>query len=558
MNPASNKETVYVDIDDEITGIIDKVQSSNGKIVALVLPKRAAMLHSVVNMKLLKRTAANAKKQVVLITSEHNILPLAGAVGLYVASTLQSKPAIPPSPLDSDGTAAVGPETDLVDPTKPVGELAGLAAANQAKDEEAIEIDSAPEAEAVPASTKKSKKPGAGKNKLKVPNFEKFRTKIALGALGLLLLIGGWYLAFFVMPRASVTLTTDTSETSVDLQLTASPAATRIDAENRIVPVVTREVQRTQSERNSASGQRNLGEKASGTVGLQNCTKTDGAVRIPAGTTITSNNLAFVTQENVNLPESSFSGSDRCTTDSKDVRVVAQSAGDQYNLASGRSFSVGGYGNVRGSNSSAFSGGTNRIVKIVEQADIDAARDRALEAAEEDVQDEVADQLKADEYIPFVDTYKVSGPVVNSNVNAGGEANEVTVNVVVTYTMMGFKEDDLNQIIEDYAKEQIDTDKMMVVDTGLNEATFKIGDRRDNGDVLFNLQTVVAAGPKLEADDLRREIAGKKRGEAVNLLESYPGVQKAEVNYSPFWVYSTPKSVDKIKINFEQANDSGR
>ena len=35
------KDTIYVDIDDEITGIIDKLRNSDGKVVALVLPKRA-------------------------------------------------------------------------------------------------------------------------------------------------------------------------------------------------------------------------------------------------------------------------------------------------------------------------------------------------------------------------------------------------------------------------------------------------------------------------------------------------------------------------------------
>ncbi len=36
---SSSKDTIYIDIDEEITGIIDKVRSSEGKIVALVLPK---------------------------------------------------------------------------------------------------------------------------------------------------------------------------------------------------------------------------------------------------------------------------------------------------------------------------------------------------------------------------------------------------------------------------------------------------------------------------------------------------------------------------------------
>jgi hypothetical protein len=103
----NGKDTVYVDVDDEITAIIDKVTGSKQKIVALVLPKRASVLQSVVNMKLLKRSADNANKNVVLITTETALMPLAGAAGLHVAKTPTTKPEIPLSPDIHEG-----PETD--------------------------------------------------------------------------------------------------------------------------------------------------------------------------------------------------------------------------------------------------------------------------------------------------------------------------------------------------------------------------------------------------------------------------------------------------------------
>ena len=40
---ADSKDTIYIDIDDEITGIIDKVRGSSSKVTALVLPKRAGV-----------------------------------------------------------------------------------------------------------------------------------------------------------------------------------------------------------------------------------------------------------------------------------------------------------------------------------------------------------------------------------------------------------------------------------------------------------------------------------------------------------------------------------
>src|SRR3954462_2965490 len=92
------KDVIYVDVDDEITSIIDKVENSENKVVALVLPKRAASLQSIVNMKLLARSAEAAGKSPVLITSESALLPLAGAAALHVAKNLQSKPAVPDAP----------------------------------------------------------------------------------------------------------------------------------------------------------------------------------------------------------------------------------------------------------------------------------------------------------------------------------------------------------------------------------------------------------------------------------------------------------------------------
>src|SRR5579863_1157155 len=101
------KDTIYVDIDDEITGVIDKLRASDGKVVALVLPKRATVLQSIVNMRLLKRSADEARRHLVLITSETGLLPLAGAAGVYVAKTLTSKPEIPSAPDQDDGEETV-------------------------------------------------------------------------------------------------------------------------------------------------------------------------------------------------------------------------------------------------------------------------------------------------------------------------------------------------------------------------------------------------------------------------------------------------------------------
>ncbi|MCA9327478.1 hypothetical protein KDA14_03035, partial [Candidatus Saccharibacteria bacterium] len=116
LSGTSSKQTIYVDVDDEITAIIDKLTNASGKIVALVLPKRATVLQSIVNMKLLKRTAESAGKNLVLVTTEAGLLPLAGIVGLHVADTPSSRPTIPPMPdQPSDEPESVDEPLDIAD-----------------------------------------------------------------------------------------------------------------------------------------------------------------------------------------------------------------------------------------------------------------------------------------------------------------------------------------------------------------------------------------------------------------------------------------------------------
>ena len=153
------KSTIYLDAEDEITAIIDKVKSAHGSIVAVVPPKRAAALQSVVNLRLLQKAARSSKKNLVLVTTESALLPLAGTVGLMVAKTTSSKPEVPPAPKeatppghDDDEVVETGEEPSI-DPEKSVGELAAPAAAADAV--ETVELD---DPTVKPSDAKKGKK----------------------------------------------------------------------------------------------------------------------------------------------------------------------------------------------------------------------------------------------------------------------------------------------------------------------------------------------------------------------------------------------------------------
>lgn len=548
-----SKDTIYIDVDDEITSVIDKLQSSSNKIVALVLPKRATVFQSIVNMKLLKRTAENEKKSVVLITSETALLPLAGAVGIHVAKTLQSKPEIPPDPMSVMAAANTADQDEDVqlDKSTSVGQLSGVP-----DDEQSIELDNSevPDAnnktDTQDGSGKKAKKENTAQKKFKIPNFEKFRTKLFVGFAALALVIIGLVMALVVLPKATVVLQTDTSNIDIQLTLVADPGLQKLDKESKSIPALSKEFKNTDTEKVAATGEKNVGTKASGNVTMSiTCSDVDGLPpTIPAGTGVSTNNLTFITKTSVSLTTPDFG--DGCSFIGS-VDVTAQNPGDEYNFGSGKSFTIAGYSAVSGTNDDSMTGGTDKVVKVVTQEDVDKAKDAINKRSGDNAQQQLKSDIQEAGYQPVDDTFKAGTPVLSSLPQVGAEASEVTVTSTTISTMTGIKKDDLKVLVEEEARTKIDPKTQVIIDNGLDKAVIKVDELVQNGQVKLLLQTSVVAGPDINEEALRTEIAGKKRGDIQQMLKARPGINEVEVNYSPFWVQSTPKKADRITIVIE-------
>ena len=63
-------QTFYIDIDEEITSIVDRLRKSKSHEVVIVVPKRAILIQSIVNLKLLKKEADDLKKEIIIVTQD--------------------------------------------------------------------------------------------------------------------------------------------------------------------------------------------------------------------------------------------------------------------------------------------------------------------------------------------------------------------------------------------------------------------------------------------------------------------------------------------------------
>ena len=559
----AQKDTIYIDVDDEITGIIDKVNSSDHKIVALVLPKRATVLQSIVNMKLLKRNADKSKKKLVLITSEAGLLPLAGAVGLHVAKNLQSKPAIPSGPdaaddipesLVDDEELETDDEEPEIDDTKAIGELAGVAAVGAAlpEAEETIDLDNTDDevGDEAPTKTDKSKTPKPKKDKkLKVPNFERFRKLLIFGGIALIALLVGGYFAIVKMPKAKIVITTDTSTTNPTITFTASTTGKTFDEAAKVVPAELATVKKTDTQTAPATGQKNNGTKATGTLSMSAkvCNSISAPSSVPSGTGVSANGLTYITQQDVAFTFDNISGG--CINfKSNGTTITAQNGGANYNTAS-TSFAVAGRSDVTASGSA--NGGTDNMVKVVSQADVDAAKAKMNTTTSGDAaKNELSANLKKNGMMPITSSFAVDGPTVTATPKVGDPGDSVSVSGVTNYTMLGVNEANLNTLVNNQLKGQIDTSKQAIQDSGLSGATYTVNGK-DNPQV--SVQTTATIGPNLDTDSIKKEVAGKKKGQTIDIIQSRPSIKSVTVSYSPFWVSKTPTDPAKVTITFDKA-----
>ena len=538
----ANKDTIYIDIDDEITGIIDKVSSSKKKIVALVLPKRAAVMQSIVNMKLLKHSAKEVDKKIVLITSEAGLLPLAGSVGLHVAKTLQSKPEIPPGPDgaepmdDSDITLEDEPD---IDQDKSVGELSGGVAV-KSELEETIDLDNSQPAEDEPKTKTKSKKP-------KVPNFDSFRKKLFLGFGGLLLIIFLWVFATSSLPKVSILIKTDTQTQDTNPSITVDTDAKDVDTENLTTPGTFDEIKKTDTQTAPATGQKDIGDKASGQLTANDCSSVSGTT-IGKGARFTSSSGKVFTNDSQFTTTLANVGGSLCWTSTFDV--TATKGGKSYNIAptSYTNSLLADY-DISGGQ---MSGGTSEIVKVISQADIDSAKDKLADDSDE-AKEELQKALEEAGLVAMVDTFTPGKASVKATPAVDKEGDTVNLSSTTAYSMLGVKRENLQKLIDESLKSDIDTNNQAIQDYGFDKAKFSVTSKKGK-QYSVSVQATVTIGPKLDIDDIKRRVAGKKRGDIQNDIGSVPGVKEVIVDYSPFWVAKAPNKPAKISVIIESAN----
>ncbi len=528
------KDVIYIDVEDDITAIIGKLKASKHKIVALVPPKRIGVLQSAVNLRLLARSAEQHDKRLVIITGNHALSGLAASAAIPVAKNLQSKPE-----LAEIATLDVDDGEDVIDGAElPVGEHA-----KQAPTDDDTEVVAAPVSAAVAAKSAKPAKKGG-----KVPNFDTFRKKLFIGGAAGVLLIAFLIWAIVFAPHAKVILLARTTDASVSQQVQLSTSA-ESSAAKTTLRVEQKQVTKDISVDFEATGKKNVGEKASGSIIMTACAGFSAPAAIPAGTAVSAGGQTYTTTSAGNFAMDSI-GNGCINYKTGAVSITATVAGAASNVDSA-AFTVAEYGSVSASGSAT--GGTDKTVAVVTKDDVEKAKKQAEASVDKTAMQRDLGAQFGDSYKVLDETFKLDTDSLKASPIAGAEVEggKATYGGTATATIYAVSKDELGSYLDAVLEQQLDDkDQQRVYENGASSAEFSNVVREDK-QTTININAKGKIGPKIDEDKIKALAAGKNYGEIQSALTSINGIAEADIKFSPFWVRKAPNDTAKISIEFK-------
>ena len=590
-----NKETIYIEPSDDITDILSKLKASDKKIVALVPPKKPTVLLSSVNVKLIARTAKSEKKAVVLITTDDALTKLAMTANLPVAKSLKSRPVMPgEEPKSEEKPAAKSeaedeteaeteeedagedddePETETTEDKDETEEEESATEAEE-EDEDAV-VDSIEKEESKddddgeddddeddekPKDKKKDKKDKkAKKEKSDVTGIKGFiinhKLWVILGALLLVAITGFLIWAFAYAPEVSVAVSvrTTSSNFSENVIFTTQPADE--DVEKSTFYVHEEKLEKEQAVKFTATGKKDMGDPATGAVVAFYQSKESFTFSFAAGSRFVYKGLEYEATENASLSwdgendmgcENGSSISKGCLKSVK-IPIKATAAGEDYNISGQQNgWTSNDFAAVSVYNAEDITGGTSKIVTVVQQSDIDVALDKMKSESSGDGKNELLAKL-SNTVTPIEASFKVEATDPKVTPAVGEEVKEGVTPQISTKTSYSVLTVDSVRIEEFIKKKATIEEGKRLYSVG--EPFVEYFSKSDDKTYSAKLKTTYKVGPEISETEVLEKIQGEKIGRIEPVLkDAFQGISSVKTEKSYFWVNSVPNDPNKIHI----------
>lgn len=375
-------------------------------------------------------------------------------------------------------------------------------------------------------------------------NFINFKDKrfvrgLIIALLVLLVLPGVVFAIYNQMaPLVKVKIFVEAKPVEIQKTFEGDTNIDEIDFDNLKIPIKVEEIEKSLSDTITPTGTAFKGEKAKGVVTLtytntEGCNETNTPISLPAGQRITATTgeaFVLVTAIQISCPEI------------VDVNVEALEIGTEYNINSGKAFSVAGHSSslLSGFNKSTFTGGTKEEYTTLSQQDLDKAVEELSTTAIEEVKSELREKETTWEIIEDSIKSEVDKDSIDTDKKVGQEASVVNLEITIKGTATYYLTKGLNEGLTDLLREEatannlFDTEDDLELELGDNiEKELKV-DNSDEDIVSINLIAKSSVRPKISKEEIENKLKGMKWEEGLVYISTLDfSDQKTEVQFIP-------------------------
>lgn len=347
---------------------------------------------------------------------------------------------------------------------------------------------------------------------------------------------------------------------SKDIAVTLDSKIAQSQPESLVLKATTttREVSGTDSL--AASGVKQVGEKATGTVTIFN--KTDSIKKFAAGTELRSGQLRFVLDSEVEVASASVSPSSSADSETRvfgkaEAKATAAKIGAESNIAANTDLQVGDFASstYTAQTKTDFTGGASREVRVVSQEDraklLSTVKTTLLAQATQDFKKETTNGVS------IIPTGKTN--VIKSTYDAevGEEVESVTLDLVLQIEAITYAQDDMKALVASVLQTQLPNGYTLVDQDPsiLTDSSQKIATDTAKTKVTLDLNVSSQATPALDLELLKSQLAGKVVSQAESILASTQGISKHTITLYPwplrFVLKSIPKNTGAITIEIQ-------
>ncbi len=357
-------------------------------------------------------------------------------------------------------------------------------------------------------------------------------------------------LFIYVFPEVDVILVPATQKVENNFDLTLSSRVKKADLENGLAPARKVEVSDSLEKEFPATGEKNVGEKASGEAVFYNQTGLNQPLT-PQNDLVTESGQVFHVKTNIVIPKAEVSPEGDIVYGNITVPIVAAEAGSKGNVGPVRLTIIDlpfiKQSKIYGQVKDKLSGGTDKTVKVVSADDLENAQRKLEEELKPKLRQSLKEKLNQGEVLDEK-LARYTDLKTDKIVELGEETETFKMKLSLKLEALVWNKEEIKRLVQEKIAAGLEGGKRIVPSSGdVFEAKVAEVDW-DKGQAKLKIHSVNQVTLPVDLEALKQKIKGLKEYEARRLLLAEPSIRDVRFKFHYSLTSRIPKNSNRINI----------